>query len=63
MKKREWLESYEEEQNRYDKSILSHDDEKTDSMKDYEFSLNSREDDDYYKDLYDSPAIGGFSDY
>ena len=64
MKKREWIESYEEEQERYGKSILSHDDDQSDSMKDYEFSLMHRDDDDsMYSNLYDGPAIGGFGDY
>ena len=39
MVKAEYTEAHERDMELYDKSILSHDDDRTDSMKDYEFSI------------------------
>lgn len=61
MKKREWIEQHEEDLKRYDKSILTHDDEH-DSMKDYELSITSHDDESQYggDDWYE--PMGYFND-
>lgn len=62
MKKTEWLEEYEKDLEKYDKSILSHEDDKNDLMKNYEFSILHHDDESYYgsNDLYE--PIKHFSD-
>lgn len=48
MKKTEWIEQHKEDLKRYDKSILSHDDDERDSMMDYEFSIMRHDDESQY---------------
>jgi hypothetical protein len=48
MKKTKWIEQHKEDLKRYDKSILSRDDDEHDSMKDYEFSIMHHDDDSQY---------------
>jgi len=62
MIKKEYKEQHEEDLRHYDKSILSHDDGETDSVKDYEFSISSHDDESYYggDDWYE--PIGHFKD-
>ena len=52
MHKSEWIEERDRDYEMYDRSILSHDDDRTDSMKDYEFSIMHRDDDEDYKDSF-----------
>ena len=52
MHKSERLEERDRDYEMYDRSILSHDDDRTDSMKDYEFSIMYRDDDEDYKDSF-----------
>lgn len=62
MKKTEWLEEYEKDLEKYDKSILSHEDNKNDPMKTYEFSILHHNDESYCEsnDWYE--PIKHFSD-
>lgn len=59
--KREYKEARELDEKLYDKSILSHDDDETDSMKNYEFSI-MHHDDDYANNNDYEWHIGHFSD-
>lgn len=62
MKKTEWLEEHKKDLELYDKSILLHDDDKHDSMKDYEFSISHHDDESYCgSDNWYEP-IGHFND-
>ena len=61
MIKQEYKEAHDKDLEMYDRSILSHEDDRVDSMKDYEFSIMRRDDD--YQDTYDEPCIGHFNDY
>ena len=62
MKKSEYIEEHNKDLERYDKSILSHEDDENDSMKDYEFSISQHNDESYYgsDDWYE--PIGHFKD-
>lgn len=61
MRKGEWIEQEREEERLYDKSLLYHEDEEHDSMKDYEFSICHRDDDEYYYN-YDDSGIHHFEE-
>ena len=62
MKKTEWVEEYEKDLVRNDKSILSHEDDKNDLMKNYEFTILHHDDESCYEsnDWYE--PIKHFSD-
>lgn len=63
MIKQEYKEAQERDEVLYDKSILSHGDDKTDSMKDYEFSIMHRDEDDSRSNMDDYEwHIGHFND-
>ena len=53
MIKQEYKEAQERDEALYDKSILSHDDNKTGSMKYYEFSIMHRNEDDSRSNMDD----------
>ena len=57
MLKEEYRESYERDMELYDKSILLHDDDKVDSMKDCEFSIS------HYRDYDDDNRSQSMDDY
>lgn len=61
MGKSEWIEEQYRDYEMYDRSILSHKEDRVDSMKDYEFSLMHREDDEDYKDKFNE-GLHHFSD-
>lgn len=60
MLKEEYREAHERDMELYDKSILSHDDDRTDSIKDYEFSISHHRD---YDDDEDNNSSQSMDDY
>ena len=62
MSKSEYREHNEITNKYYDKSILSHEDDENDSMKDYEFSILHKDDEYDSLEDYESCSIGHFKD-
>ena len=65
MTKQEYREAEQRFEKTYDKSLLSHDDEEYDSLREYEFSILRHEDEyEYggYDDSYEGASVGHFNE-